>query len=470
MNIVLLTHYFPPIGGPGARRMLGWVHGFTAAGHQVTVVTPAAQPCDPYYQPGESYTGPAKVVAPAIFDPARLARGATGTSAPATGPEKRGLAARLRPWLLLPDQRRLANGPLTRAAIKEIFDVCASNFTPHSPICRLKPAFRWSACRLTRAGLNNEPTLLLTSSPYNSVHLAGLTLKRRFGERVTWIADFRDDWFHPVFFPHPNGLYRAYNRRLERSVLRAADGLMVVSKRTLEKVRDRQQRHFDASFWESEGQSSDRSKWRWAPNGFDPTGVEAILSASVEPKPADAPVHLLFSGTLWQGHSLVALVAALDAVAERTGRRFRFELAGRVIEPIPTPRNPQLVEIVTAGWKPYADSLAATRQANLLLVHTGPETQDIKIKVFDAAAVRRPALVLGPADSATVRLVREHVADPLIADQNDQRAIEAALDRYLTTQDESTHAFTGVPEAYDRLKQAAWLLEEFAPKITKGTG
>ena len=441
MPIVIVTHYFPPIGGPGARRMLGWVHGFTAAGHQVTVVTPEADPCDPYYQPGESYDGPANVVTPAIFDPARLARreGArseNSNAAPTTGPEKRGLAARLRPWLLLPDQRRLANGPLTQAASKVLDGANAE-----------------------------EPTLLLTSSPYNSVHLPGLSLKRRFGERVTWVADFRDDWFHPVFFPHPNGLYRAYNRRLERSVLRTADGLMVVSKRTLEKVRDRHQRHFASSSWSFDGQS----KWRWAPNGFDPTGVETILNAPVPKKPIEAPVHLLFSGTLWQGHSLVALIAALDAVAKRTERRFRFELAGRVIEPIPTPRDPQLVEIVTAGWKPYADSLAATRQADLLLVHTGPETQDIKIKVFDAAAVRRPALVLGPADSATVRLVQEHVVNPLVADQDDQRAIEAALDRYLTTTDEQTHAFTAVPEAYDRLKQAAWLLKEFTTEDTEDT-
>ena len=431
MHIVLLTHYFPPIGGPGARRMLGWVHGFTAAGHQVTVVTPKAEECDPYYQHEESYDGPAKVVTPVIFDPARLARSGSGSSAPTTGPEKRGLAARLRPWLLLPDQRRLANGPLVRAAAEVI----------------------------------SGPTLLLTSSPYNSVHLAGLTLKRRFGGQVTWIADFRDDWFHPVFFPHPNGLYRAYNRRLERSVLRDADGLTIVSKRTLEKVRDRQQQHFEASSWSLGGDS----QWRWAPNGFDPTGVEAILSARVPKKPDDEPVHLLFSGTLWQGHSLVALVGALDAVAERTGRRFRFELAGRVIESIPSSRHPQLVEIVTTGWKPYADSLAATRQADLLLVHTGPETQDIKIKIFDAAAVRRPALVLGPADSATVRLVREHVADPLVADQNDQAAIEVALERYLSTEAESTHAFAGLPEAYDRLKQAAWLLKEFTTEIAEDT-
>lgn len=425
MHVVILTHYFPPIGGPGARRMLGWVNGFTAAGHAVTVVTPEAHPRDPYYQPGESYAGTADVLRPKVFDPARLARGGDGkpvaTAEPAS--EKRGLAARLRPWLLLPDQRRLANGPMVKAALDAI---------------RYEPG----------------PAVVLTSSPYNSVHLAGLSLKKRLRDRVRWVADFRDDWFHPVFFPFPNRTYRAYNRRLERRVLDRADGLTAVSRGTLEKIRARHPK-LPADFWRTEGQS----KWRWMPNGFDRTGVEAILDTPVPPRDPAEPIHLLFSGTLWQGHSVDPLIAALDAVAGRTGRRFRFELAGRVIEPITPPPDPERVEIVTGGWKPYEESLAATRQADLLLVHTGPESQDIKIKVFDAAAVRRPTLVLGPEDSATVRLVRERVADPLVADQHDQAAIERALERYLASNDLSQHAFDGLPEEYDRLKQASRLLD-----------
>ncbi|MEO0531674.1 MAG: glycosyltransferase [Planctomycetota bacterium] len=424
MHVLIITHYFPPIGGPGARRMLGWVNGFAAAGHRVTVVTPEAHPRDPYYQPEERYDGPATVVTPGIFDPARLARGSEEkpSVAEAAKTEERGLAARLRPWLLLPDQRRLANGSLVLAANQAIADA-------------------------------SDKTIMLTSSPYNSVHLAGRTLKRRHGKRVTWIADFRDDWFHPVFFPFPNAAYRAYNRRLESKVIRDADGLTVVSKSTLDKVRERHPQLAEAT-WQTEG----AGKWRWMPNGFDPTGVEPILNEPVRSRSDDAPVHLLFSGTLWQGHPVDALVAALDRVAEEAGQRFRFELAGRVIQPLPSASNAERVEIITGGWKPYEQAVSDTRQADLLLVHTGPETQDIKIKVFDAAAVRRPVLVLGPEDSATVRLVREQIADPLVADQQDQAGIEAALRRFIDSKDDSRHAFAGVPDEYDRLKQASRLL------------
>lgn len=445
MHVLIVTHYFPPIGGPGARRMLGWVNGFVAAGHRVTVVTPDAHPRDPYFQPDEHYNGPATVLTPAIFDPARLARGGDDKATKAADPaatEKRGLAARLRPWLLLPDQRRLANGPLVRAASEAIEDNAQTSIV-------LTP---YPYNKATED--NSEPCVVLTSSPYNSVHLAGKSLKRRFGKRVTWIADFRDDWFHPVFFPFPNAAYRAYNRRLESQVLKHADGLTVVSPSTLDKVRSR---HPNASpdAWKTEGPG----KWRWMPNGFDPTGAEAILNQPVAPRAAEAPVRLLFSGTLWQGHPVEALVAALDRVAEQTGVRFRFELAGRVIQPLPPTPDPSRVEIVTGGWKLYDEALTDTRQADLLLIHTGPETQDIKIKVFDAAAVGRPVLVLGPKDSATVRLVRQQIADPLVADQQDQPGIEAALHRYLKTTDESQHAFAGVPDDYDRLIQAVRLLD-----------
>lgn len=434
MHVVVVTHYFPPIGGPGARRMLGWVNGFVAAGARVTIVTPDAHPRDPYYQPEERYAGPATVVTPAIFDPARFARGGDGKPVVSEGPksEKRGLAACLRPWLLLPDQRRLANGSLVRAAL---------------------------------AAIGDAPAIVLTSSPYNSVHLAGRAIKQRLGDRATWIADFRDDWFHPVFFPFPNGVYRAYNRRLEAKVLRDADGLTIVSRSTLDKVRSRHA-ELPVEFWSTEK----NGKWRWVPNGFDATGVEAILNAPVPPRDPSAPVNLLFSGTLWQGHPLDALVAALGSVAAKTGQRFRFELAGRVIQPVPPTPDPERVEIVTAGWKPYEDSLTATRQADLLLVHTGPESQDIKIKIFEAAAVRRPVLLLGPEDSATVRLVREHVADPLVADQHDVAGIAAALERYLTTTEESRHAFIAVPAEYDRLIQSQRLLDWASRLIRMGRG
>ena len=434
MHVVVVTHYFPPIGGPGARRMLGWVNGFLAAGARVTVVTPEAHPRDPYYQPEERYDGSATVITPAIFDPARLARGVNGTPVVSEGPksEKRGLAARLRPWLLLPDQRRLANKAIVRAAL---------------------------------AAIGDQPAIVLTSSPYNSVHLAGRAIKKRLGDRATWIADFRDDWFHPVFFPFPNGAYRAYNRRLEAKVLRDADGLTIVSRSTLDKVRSRHAELPD-NFWSTE----EHGKWRWVPNGFDTTGVEAILKAPVAPRDPAAPVHLLFSGTLWQGHPLDALVAALGKVASETGQRFRFDLAGRVIQPLPPTPDPARIEIVTAGWKPYEESLTATRQADLLLVHTGPESQDIKIKIFEAAAVRRPVLVLGPEDSATVRLVREHIADPLVADQNDEPAIAAAFERYLATPDEARHAFATVPAEYDRLVQSQRLLDWASRLIRMGRG
>lgn len=432
MKILLLTHYFPPIGGPGSRRMLGWVNGFYAdeSAHDVVVITPEAHERDPYYEPKETYEGPATIVRPTIFDPARLARASDSKKAQPTqlekATERRGLASRIRPWLLLPDQRRFANGPLTKAAA-EIVDVHAGE----------------------------EPVLVLTSSPYSSIHLAGKSLKQHFGDRVTWIADFRDDWFHPTFFPHPNSAYRAYNRKLERNVLRIADGLSVVSKKTFDKIKSRHEKKFPASFWRID---SDDSKWRWIPNGFDPSGVQEILNEPIEARALENHVRLLFSGTLWQNHSLDALVAALDVVAEETKTRFEFTLAGRVIERVPQPKNSELVEIKLTGWKPYEESLSATRQADLLLVHTGPESQDIKIKVFDSAAVQRPMLVLGPGDSATVRLVKEHVADPLIADQYDQSAIESALRRYLSSEEIQHHAFRGVPEEYNRLLQAKRML------------
>lgn len=417
MRVVVLTHYFPPITGPGSRRMLGWCNGMTGDGHEVVVVTPRPDPRDAYYEPQERYGGLANVIEVPIFDPSRWLR-RSGGDAPAAGKQV-GLGARVRPWLLLPDQRRLANGPLTEAA-----------------------------ARVLRDG-----AILISSSPYNSVHLAGLALKRAFGHTIKWIADFRDDWFHPVFFPFPTGLHRWLNRRWEGNVLSMGDGLVAVSPDTLGRIRARHAQNYPESFWRHEPPG----RWHVVHNGFDPTGVEDVLAAPVAPHPQE-PYHILFSGTLWPDHPLEAFVQALVAVSARTDRRIRLELAGRIVQAVTPPPSASGVEIVVTPWRPYGDSLMQSRQADLLLVHTGPQSQDIKIKIFDCAAVQRPVFVIGPEDSQTVRLAREHIAEPLVAAQHDRAKMEALIERVILAQQVGRFAFAGLPPQYNRIEQARQLL------------
>lgn len=405
--------------------MIGWVNGFMQAGMNVSIVTPEAHPLDPYFLEGDDYSGLARLFTVKIFDPARLARSRNDAVEQITGNgsaiESRGFLSRLRPWLLLPDQRRFANAKLAKVAANLI---------------------------------DQDKTLLITSSPYNSIHLVGRKLKKQLENKILWIADFRDDWFHPVFFPYPTKLHKIYNLRLERSILLSADGITLVSEQTLVKLRSRHDKSLPADYLSNDSPGI----CKLVPNGFDPTGLEDVLTSDLPVKNPHAPLHILFSGTLWQNHPLESFVEAMDRLAESTGQTFFFELAGRVVCSLPVPRNPEQVKIAVTEWKPYEEALLLTRQADLLLVHTGPERQDLKIKVFDCAAVHRPILVLGPEDSRTTQFVREHVECPLVAGQNDVVQIQKCLEKLLSTSDRKVFGFSRLPDTYNRIEQSKVLL------------
>lgn len=85
------------------------------------------------------------------------------------------------------------------------------------------PDVRWTR-QLIKAALaynGPAPDWILTTSPPESVHLAGARLKRALGAR--WAADFRDHWFERAFRLNRRGglrrkLEQAYARRLMRTV------------------------------------------------------------------------------------------------------------------------------------------------------------------------------------------------------------------------------------------------------------
>jgi glycosyltransferase involved in cell wall biosynthesis len=114
---------------------------------------------------------------------------------------------------------------------------------------------------------------LYTTSPPYSVHLIGLTLKRRYG--LPWIADFRDQWATNVGFnPFLKNPYRRWReQRMERRVVEAADWVVAVTEPAAEDFRSRYPQHaskirvlpngFDeADFGSTDGAGQDRDKFR----------------------------------------------------------------------------------------------------------------------------------------------------------------------------------------------------------------
>lgn len=175
MRIALLARHYPPAISGGARRPFLLMQSLRSMEHETFVIAPAL----PETEPGLCVSHPHR-------DPAAGPTAATGMSASA-----RALA---RDLLLWPD-----------------------------------PDIGWCkrAAKAARAQLPWKPDWVMSTSPPESVHVAGRMVARRTGAR--WYADFRDTWLE-----RPHRLERKrFHRRigetlLAGSLLRSADVVTAV--------------------------------------------------------------------------------------------------------------------------------------------------------------------------------------------------------------------------------------------------
>lgn len=172
-RLLLVARHYPPAVSGGARRPLLFAQALRAADIDVDVVAPSLPPGEPGL---------------AVPHPNRDPSGASAAP-PGVGDSLRN---GLRELVLWPD-----------------------------------PDIRW-CLRAARAALAlPRPDWILTTSPPESIHLAGAFLKRRTG--AIWAADFRDHWLER---PHRVERRAAWRRLVERCiaghVLRRADVVTAV--------------------------------------------------------------------------------------------------------------------------------------------------------------------------------------------------------------------------------------------------
>ncbi|PHS21622.1 MAG: hypothetical protein COA84_15535 [Robiginitomaculum sp.] len=179
-NIILFARHFPPHVSGGARRPYYLAKALQDLGCQVFVVAPAL-PDDvegiavPHVQPD-----------PSLEPPGRAS-----------------LRDILRNWLLWPD-----------------------------------PDIRWTkrAVRAAKQALPFKPDWVMTTSPPESIHYAGVQFKSDFG--CAWYADFRDHWLvRPFRKQRENALRQWIERKIATGMLCKADLISTVNEDITAEVR-----------------------------------------------------------------------------------------------------------------------------------------------------------------------------------------------------------------------------------------
>jgi glycosyltransferase involved in cell wall biosynthesis len=247
----------------------------------------------------------------------------------------------------------------------------------------------------------------------------------------------------------PTPFHHTLNRRLETSVLREADRVVVTSESTRE--------DFCALVPGIEG-----SKVITITNGFDEddfASAETWLAgadADCGPKPLlDCPV--LHAGQLNPERPLDAYLAGLRLFLERSDAPTRSAahtlfLGGHYDADVVRVRESGLAEsVVFAPSRPHRESVGALLSARVLLLLEQDSPRGGLIlpgKIFEYLRSGRPILAVVPVDGAAARLVRDLDAG-FVADPKRPEMIAEGLGRLLSGVDAFV-ADTGRIAAFER--------------------
>jgi glycosyltransferase involved in cell wall biosynthesis len=399
VELLVIAHLFPPLGGGGVQRTLAFVRHLVDHGWRSTVIT-AGDDSD-YWARDETLV--ARI--PPSAEIHRIREGVLGAGSRTL---RRAIPRSLRPSIdravFFPDRA----APWIPNASRRAVELCRSR--------------RFDA-------------IFSTSGPWSD-HAIALSIAGTFG--LPWIADFRDPWTHNHVFVPASPLHRAAHAALERRVYRRARRVIVTTKGHAGLL--------ERDFAEARGKVS------YIPNGF-----EADEIAGLPVPPPRARKRIAYAGSLYPGQGADAFFAILAAaLAKEPGLRGSvvFDLHGKAEGTGPIP--PVLEDMVVRhGYVPHAEALRrqAEADATLLLMSDAPQVPG---KLYELLALGRPLLAITP-EGETAALIREAKGSALIVAPQDgpERLIAWLLD--LGRGALPSGFDRGVVDRFDRARHAAEL-------------
>lgn len=435
-RLLIVCYFYPPLGGGGVHRVLGFTRHLPAHGWDCTVVCAGE----------EDYWVKDPSLADQVHPATEVVR-VTGGSA---------LAALLRL------RRGGASGRRSGAAFAGLRSLSDWWLLPDSYVGWSRRAAATAARRMAAGGVD----AVLTSSPPDSAHLAGLTL-RRIASRP-WVADFRDPWIALRFRDPPTAWHRARQAALERRVLEGADLVLAASRTHADDLRR------EAETAEGGAPPLAMRRLEHLPNGFEP-------ASDGEGAPARDADHftLAFTGTMALMPDTEILLEALhDLLARRpeARRRVRAKLAG----PFESGYADRALALGLTGivefTGPQAHAATRTlqRRAELLLLWkprgAGYRTM-VPGKLYEYLDAGRPVLaLLEPGDEAA-ELVRRAGGEVLPPGQREPLA--AAIERHYLAWKDGARTPSARPDwlaSHTRASLAGRLAEQLDRLVSGGEG
>jgi len=217
-KILIITYYWPPLGGVGVHRWLRFSKYLADNGLEPIIFTPE----DPQFTIEDNKLGEAidhriDVLRFPIWEPFRLFNKLSGKS----------------------NKGSIQQGLLMEKSKPGMFDrlvvwLRGNLFIPDPRIFWVRPATNFLKDYLTK----NQVSWVITTGPPHSMHLIGHRLRKATG--VKWLADFRDPWssWDLLHNMGTTALAHRVHKRLEKKVLRGANKVTTVSPRLASHLSD----------------------------------------------------------------------------------------------------------------------------------------------------------------------------------------------------------------------------------------
>lgn len=398
MKVLLVSYYFPPMGGAGVQRVLKFAKYLPSFGIRPLVLTAE----DAGYVQDASLLAevPAGMTISRVsFQP--LLQRLRGV-APAQAPSPAAPAAP--PW-----RRALKDGLL------RVYANC------HWPDDRAGWARRARAAG--DALIERErPDLILSSAPPMSTHALAAGLARRHG--LPWVMDYRDLWTE-----NPAYAAAAWRRRLDRHCesrwFDQAAGLITVTPSWQQLLQQR---------------LGGRCLVRFIPNGYDEADFAGLAPPEARGERVLTHTGTFYGprgpGTLLEG--LRRLLIAQPAAAARLRLRLLGNMGGRFAELLAGFEREHPGVLQLQAYVPHLQALQAMGDADALLLVVGAGERaaaratvagTLPGKLFEYLRSGRPIFLLGDPEGDAARILRAHAAG-WVVDETDPAAIAAGLARW----------------------------------------
>ena len=416
MNLLLVSYYFPPMGGAGVQRALKFGKYLGDFGVRTTVL--AAH--DPAYLQDTSLLAdiPAEVRVQRILHRPLLQRMV-------------GWRDRLRPETLAVEAAAVRAQPSRAGAVAS---ATAPRHRLRDAALRAYGALHFPddkagwARRAHAAGLSllreQRFDLVFSTAPPMSAHALASRLARQAG--LPWVADYRDLWTENPGYAAP-AWRRAMDRRTEAAWLRQAAGVVTVT-----------------PSWQAllAARVGPGKPVAFIPNGYDEADFTALAAA----RRGDGVFRLVHTGAFYGPRDPGTLLDAMDLVlraAPPAARPLRLRLVGAMGSRFAArlrdfeARHPGIIE--QRPPVPHHEALAEMMAADalLLVVGAGGGSRSRAVvagtlpgKIFEYLRSQRPILLLGDEAGDAARLLRRH-GRGWVADETRPASIAEALQQML---------------------------------------